>query len=86
MFPVASPLPSISSATGCPALFGNFFGTTELSDFLYPCIVGVCPWDFPDAACDFSAPGGHRISRFSSKVFPYMPGVSDLAGTVRISP
>jgi hypothetical protein len=67
-----------------PGLFGNFLGTTELSDFLYPCIVGVRPWDFPDAACDLSAPGGHRISRFSSKVFRYMLGVSDLAGPVRI--
>ena len=29
------PLPSISSAAGCPALFGDFAGTTDLSDF--PC-------------------------------------------------
>ena len=47
-FPLASPLPSTSSAAvgtcGFPALFGNFSGTMELSDFLCPFIVGVCPW------------------------------------------
>src|SRR5260370_33773530 len=43
-FPLASPLPSISSAAGCPALFGDFSGTMGLSDFLCPFIVGVRPW------------------------------------------
>jgi hypothetical protein len=42
-FPLARPLPSASSATGCPALFGDFIGTTGLSDFLWPFIVGVRP-------------------------------------------
>ena len=40
--------------------------------------------DFP-ARPAASAAGGHRTSRFSSKVFPYMPGVSDPAGPGRIS-
>jgi len=40
-FPLARPLPSIPSATGCPALFGDFLGTTGLSDFPWPFIVGV---------------------------------------------
>src|SRR5665811_1231176 len=32
-FPLGSPLPSTASATGRPALFGSFAGTTGLSDF-----------------------------------------------------
>src|SRR5439155_23226900 len=43
-FPLASPLPSTASATGRPALFGGFSGTTELSDFPRPFTIGVCPW------------------------------------------
>jgi hypothetical protein len=43
-FPVASPLPSTTSAAGCPALFGGFFGTTRLSDFPRSCIIAVRPW------------------------------------------
>ena len=41
---MASPPPSVPSAAGCPALFGNFTGTIGLSDFLGSFIVGVCPW------------------------------------------
>ena len=43
-FPLARPLPSIPSAAGRPALFGDFAGTTGLSDFPCPFIIGVCPW------------------------------------------
>src|ERR1700730_2818392 len=43
-FPLARPLPSVPSATGCPALFGDFIGTTGLSDFPCPFIVGLRPW------------------------------------------
>ena len=43
-FPLASPLPSASSAAGCSALFGDFIGTMGLSDFLGSFIVGVRPW------------------------------------------
>ena len=32
-FPLARPLPSIASAAGSAALFGDFAGTTALSDF-----------------------------------------------------
>ena len=42
-FPLARPLPSIPSAPGCPALFGDFAGTTGLSDFPCPFIIGLCP-------------------------------------------
>src|SRR5215469_2283050 len=41
--------------------------------------------DFPTRPAAPSAAGGHRTSRFSNKVFPYMPGVCDRAGSVRIS-
>ncbi len=40
---MARPLPSIPSAAGCPALVGDFAGTTGLSDFPCPFIIGVCP-------------------------------------------
>src|SRR5206468_11798398 len=43
-FPLAKPLPSISSAADPPALFGDFVGTTGLSDCPWSCIIGVCPW------------------------------------------
>src|SRR5258708_1552574 len=42
-FPLASPLPSIPSATGCPALFRDFLGTAGLSDFPGPFVIGVRP-------------------------------------------
>jgi hypothetical protein len=40
---LASPLPSISSATGRPVLFGDFAGTTGLSVCPCPDIIGVRP-------------------------------------------
>src|SRR5229473_2904778 len=43
-FPLANPLPSIPSAADGPALFGDFAGTTGLSDCPWSCITGVCPW------------------------------------------
>ncbi len=43
-FPLTSSLHSLSSATGCPALFGDFSGTTELCDFPCPFIAGLRPW------------------------------------------
>jgi len=43
-FPLASPLPSTPSATGRPALFGGFVGTTKLSDVPRSCIIAVRPW------------------------------------------
>ena len=45
-FPLASPLPSLPSAGGGlwpPPLFGEFLGTTGLSDFPCPFIIGVRP-------------------------------------------
>ena len=42
-FPLVRPLPSVPSAAGCPALFGDFAGTTGLSDFPCSFIIGVRP-------------------------------------------
>src|SRR5437588_5778872 len=43
-FPLVRSLPSIPSATGCPVLFGDFAGITDLSDFPCSFLIGVCPW------------------------------------------
>ena len=51
-FPLASPLPSIPSAAGCPALFGDFLGTMGLSDFPWLYIAGVRPMAFPTRFTD----------------------------------
>ena len=40
-FPLATPLPSATSAVGVPTLFGASFGTIGVSDFLRPSILGV---------------------------------------------
>ena len=46
-FPLASPLPSTPSAAGCPALFGDFIGTTGLSDFPWSVHRRRASLDFP---------------------------------------
>jgi hypothetical protein len=47
VFSLARPLPSIASAVACAALFGDFAGTTGLSDSPRPFIIGVRPLAFP---------------------------------------
>ncbi len=74
-FPLAKPLPSAPSARGLRR-------STGLSDFSRPFIIGV--WTSPRPAAP-SVAGGHEISRFSREVFPHMHGVSDRAGSHRIS-
>jgi len=76
---LARPLPSIPSATGCPALFGDFPGTTGRSDFPRPFIIGVRPQTFRRGP-ELFPPGGHGISRFPCEMFPYVLGVCDRAG------
>ena len=39
--PLAPPLPSIASAAASAALFDDFAGTMDESDFLWPCIIGL---------------------------------------------
>ena len=84
-FPLASSLPSTTSAAGSAALFGGFPGTTELSDFPRSFIIGVRPWT---SRCGLrrSLPQSKRgISRFPGEMFPCMLGVSDRAGSRRAS-
>src|SRR5258707_9194701 len=83
-FPLARPLPSIPSAAGCPALFGDFAGTVGLSDFPGPFVIGVRP-DFPTRPRATATLGGLGISRFPSEVFTYVHGVSDRAGLCNAS-
>src|SRR5258706_14958360 len=78
-FPLARPLPSIPSATGCPALFGDFSGSTGRSDFPRPFIIGLRP-QTSRRVPELFAPGGHGISRFPCEMFPYVLGVCDRAG------
>src|ERR1700677_2913745 len=78
-FPLVKPLPSIPSASGLPALFGDFSGTTGLSDFPCSFIVGVRLWTSRRAPVLLS-PDEHGISRFPCEVLPYVRGVYDRAG------
>ena len=48
-FPSASPLPATGSATGFPALFVGFPGTTEESDCSRPGVIGFGLFGLPDA-------------------------------------
>jgi hypothetical protein len=47
VFPSARPLPSIASAAAEAALFDDFSGTTDLSDFRSSFIIGAWPLAFP---------------------------------------
>jgi hypothetical protein len=82
-FPVASPLPSTASAARVAALFGDFVGTMELSDFPRPFIIGVV-LRLPDALCRSCCAAQSRgISRFPHKVCPYMRQVSRPRGVLQ---
>src|SRR5215204_2189786 len=80
-FLLASSLPSIPSATGRPALFEDFLGSTELSDCSRLFIIGVRP---QTSRCtpprhqrrgDSSSPGSQP------RCFHACVGVSDLVGS-----
>ena len=58
VFPLANPLSSTTSATGPPALFGGFAGTTGLSDFPRSSISGLWPWP-----CLSGPPGDQPVGR-----------------------
>src|SRR5580765_1301434 len=78
-FSLAPALGSIASATGVPALFGDFTATTAGSDFSPPCIIGV---RLPNAARAPDGMGGEETSRFPCKECRRVPGVSDHAEPV----
>ena len=73
-FPLASPLPSTTSASDGPDLFSGFPGTTELSDFPASFIIDVNPVGFLDTICDPIAADDVGISRLPCEMRPYMPG------------
>ena len=84
-------LPSMDSATGVPALFAHFVGTTKSSEFLLAFMS-----DFPlEAFSDRSVLGcnchpgkteTNRTSRFSRLEFPRMHRFVDSAVSVRTLP
>ena len=83
MFPSASPLSSTASASGLPVLFGSFAGTTGLSDFPCPFILGLRPQPCPSGPSAINPAGGRGISRFSRMETPYMHRFFDRAGSER---
>jgi len=76
---LVKPLPSIPSTSGFPALFGDFSGTTGLSDFPSSFIVDVRLWTSRRAPV-LIPPGEYGISRFPCEVLPYVYGVFDREG------
>ncbi|WP_293275909.1 transposase [Nannocystis sp.] len=62
MFPSAGLLPSIASAAGEPALFGDFVGTTSPSDLSGPYIVGLGLMAFPTRPLAMPSRGAPRRS------------------------
>ena len=79
-FPLASSLPSLASVAGPSALFSEFAGTVELSDF-----TSVrhrrTSLDFPTRSAVLSSADRRGISRFPNKALAYLHGVSDRAGS-----
>ena len=75
----------ITTAVVVLTLFIGFVGTTGLSDFPEPCIIGVRPPAFPMRPAAPSAAGDSRISRFSRMEIPRVRGVCDRAGPPVVS-
>ena len=71
VFSLARPLPSIPSAAACAALFGDFVGTTGLSDSPRPSIIGLRPPAFPMRPTSLHVRvGSEGVSRFSRRKIP----------------
>ncbi len=87
-FPLTRFLSSIASAA--PALFGNFFGTTSLSDFSPTWVTALRLAAFSVPPCSGSISQGiDEISQLPCKRFPDMRRVCDREGSrhdLRISP
>ena len=87
-FLLASVPPSISSAgTGVP-LFGDFFGTTTLSDSRFASASILRVLSFIDASFPFFAvdAGAYRVSRFPCSELPHMLPFFDSAAVFHPSP
>jgi hypothetical protein len=78
-------VPSPISATGCPALFDWFLGTTEQSDSSGPFARAVRPLPLPAGLVRCLRPVGSEVSRFSCMQFLSVLGVYDYAGPARNS-
>lgn len=80
VFPLARPLPSTDS-TKLDAVFADFAGTMDPSDFLDPFITGLRPPAFPvRPTAPSCAAGGSRISQFSRREVPCVHRFGDRAG------
>ena len=86
--PSLRPLRASASGAGsslCPAVvrgLRRYYGTVRLPMFVHHRRASL---DFPTRPATPSAAGEHGISRFSREVFPHMHGVSDRAGSRRVS-
>ena len=80
VFSLASGLPSATSASGRPPLFGCFVGTMPLYDSPWPCMRDLPLIAFSLPARRTLPTGSHGVSRFSRMEFLRMPGVFDSAG------
>ena len=97
-FPLANPLPSTASADSFEPLFGDFFGSMELSDFPCSFITGVCPQTSqcgllpPWLRANMGSPGSrvrcfHACARSSTAQGPEASRFGDTPGIVfRIVP
>ena len=84
-------LPSVDSATGVPALFAHFVGTTKSSEFLSAFMSDFPPEAFSDRPvvwcdCHPVKTETNRTSRFSRLEFPRMHRFVDSAVSASISP
>src|SRR2546422_5527302 len=74
MFSLVSRLPSMSSASGFPPLFGHFVGTSRLSDSPTTCMLDFWLMAFSSRPTHNFVAGVDGVSRFSRVEFPCMPG------------
>jgi hypothetical protein len=79
MFSLVGCLPSMSSAGGCPPLFGHFDGTTQPSDSPPAYMLDSRLMAFSNRPAASSVAGADGVSRFSRVEFPCMLGASDCA-------
>jgi hypothetical protein len=81
VFPLAGSLSSVTSAADRSALFGDFSGTTDPSDFPASFIIGVRLMAFPMRPSTPSVLSDVGTSRFPCMKIPHVHGVSDRTGS-----
>jgi hypothetical protein len=80
MFSLIPGLPSPTSASGCPPLFGWFIGTIPESDSSETCLSAVRRKAFSDRSRLWLSREDSEVSRFSCMLFLCVRGFSDYAG------